>query len=84
MTEDIKCDLESINNNSKFKKSRMNIVSQFSELINFHAKMIQLSKFDMSSSSFNKFVKWLPLWLAVNMNLFLYKRMIKGENCFTF
>lgn len=49
MTEDIKCDLESINRNSKFTKSRLQIVRQFSELVHFHAKMIQLSTFGSSS-----------------------------------
>lgn len=44
MTADINCDLESINKNAGIKKLRCKIVKQFSELIEFHSKVLQLSR----------------------------------------
>lgn len=45
MVEDIKCDLESINRNAKFKKTRVEVVQQFSGIVQFHSKVMQLSTF---------------------------------------
>lgn len=45
MIDDIKCDLESINRNAKKKKTRMEVVKQFSEMIQFHWKVMELSTF---------------------------------------
>lgn len=45
MAEDIKCDMESINQNARFKRSRLDVTKQFSGLVQYHAKIVQLSLF---------------------------------------
>lgn len=44
LTKDMKNDLEAININAKRKRTRSNIVSQFSQFVQFHSKLIQLSQ----------------------------------------
>lgn len=43
ITEDIKCILNAVDENSKSKKSRKQIYSQFTEFIDLHATIKQLS-----------------------------------------
>lgn len=45
MIEDIKCDLETINRNAKTRKNQIEIVKQFSEIVQFHSNVLQLSIF---------------------------------------
>lgn len=43
LINDIKCDLKVINENARHKKNRSKISNQFSQFVQFHSKLIQLS-----------------------------------------
>ena len=43
MTEDIKCDLHSIDDKAKSKKHQLEVVKQFTELLPFHSNAKKLS-----------------------------------------